>query len=291
MNQEKLQVTQDVLYQYLTEHNVNLSGMAREMGANPTMVAGCFKRMPDRHGKPRHFTAQTLPRLNSGLPLVAQRMREGLVTFGSDQTYTNNRGATYDPATMPQIKGLSRWFNLTAFLMRVLGWTESKKNFTFSAPSSGIYGCISRDDVNRINAELLSVAGVLSSYEVVADGETEPQTADVKTDSKPTRKRMEQTFESQAQPWDDTSLSLPERASLLRERWPQGVLLFRVNGGYTAEGDDARMLNEIDTDIAPYTDYATGLTTAYMDADQMAAVLPRLVADGRRVMMTDMYKE
>ncbi|MDK7740654.1 hypothetical protein QP561_10480, partial [Veillonella nakazawae] len=40
---------------------------------------------------------------------------------------------------------------------------------TLSAPSSKIYGNITRGDADRLNAELLSVAGVLSSHEVVAD--------------------------------------------------------------------------------------------------------------------------
>lgn len=172
MEQQKLQITQDVLYQYLLEHNVNLSGLAREMGANATMVGGCFKHTPDRHGKPRRFTPDTLPQLNEGLQRMAQHIRESLVGWGSDQMFTNKRGVTYDPGTMPQIKQLSAWFNLTLLLIRVLGWTESKKNVTFSAPTAGIYGCISQDDVNRINAELLAVSGVLSGYEVVMPEES-----------------------------------------------------------------------------------------------------------------------
>lgn len=167
--EQKLRVTQDVVYQYITEHNVNLSGLAREMQANPTLVAGCFRRNADRNGKPRHFTAQTLPRLNQALDMFTQKMRQSMITFGSPQTFTNNRGATYDPGTMDAIRGLSQFFNLTQFIIRVLGWNETKKNATLSGPSSKAYGCISRDDVNRINAELLAVSGVLSNYEIVAD--------------------------------------------------------------------------------------------------------------------------
>ena len=167
--EQKVQVTQDVVYQFITDHNVNLSGLAREMQANPTLVAGCFRRNPDRNGQPRHFTQQTRPRLNAALEQFALKMRQSVIQFGSDQTYTNNRGMTYDPGTMDPIRRLSQFFNLTQFIMRVLGWSENKKNVTLSAPSSKAYGCISHDDVNRINAELLAVAGVLGSYEVVAD--------------------------------------------------------------------------------------------------------------------------
>ena len=165
----KINVTQDVAYQYLVEHNVNLSGIAREMGANPTLVAGCFKRNVDRNGKPRHFTEATRPRLNKALEAFAGKLRQSVVAFGSKETYTNKRNKTYDPGAMPAIKQLSQFFNLTAFLLRVLGWTERKKNTVFSFPAANCYGCISREDVNRINTEILQVAGVLSSYEIVAD--------------------------------------------------------------------------------------------------------------------------
>jgi hypothetical protein len=67
------------------------------------------------------------------------------------------------------LKDPRRLSGYDAFIVRVLGWNEKKKNATLSAPSSAIYGCVSRDDVNRINAELLAVAGVLSNYEVVAE--------------------------------------------------------------------------------------------------------------------------
>lgn len=166
---EKVKVTQDVVYQFITEHNVNLSGIAREMQANPALVAGCFRRNVDRHGSPRHFTAVTLPRLNAAIDAFAANMRQSLIQFGSDKMFTNKWGTTYDPGTLPALKELSKFFNLTAFIVRVLGWNEKKKNATLSAPSSAIYGCVSRDDVNRINAELLAVAGVLSNYEVVAE--------------------------------------------------------------------------------------------------------------------------
>lgn len=166
---EKLRVTQDMLYQYLTEHNVNISGLAREMDANVNFVGSCFKRTPDRHGKPRRFTPAVLPRLNAALPAFAQSMRDSLITFGSDQTYMNRNGNAYDPGALPALKHLSQFFNLTAFAQRVMGWNKNKKNAIMSAPSSTVYGNISRNDVNRINAELLAVSGVLGNYEVIAD--------------------------------------------------------------------------------------------------------------------------
>ena len=166
---EKLKVSQDVLYQYLLEHNVNISGLAREMDANVNFVGSCFKRTPDRHGKPRRFTPAVLPRLNAALPAFADKMRQSLLVFGSEQTYTNRLGTTYDPAVMSAVRNLSEFFNLTTLTWRVLGWNKDKKRAVMSTPSSGSYCHITQDDVNRLNAELLAVAGVLESYEVVID--------------------------------------------------------------------------------------------------------------------------
>ena len=168
---EKVKVTQDVVYQYMLEHNVSLSDLAREMQANATMVAACFKRNADRNGKPRHFTAATLPRLNEGLSKFAAQMRQCVIPFGSNQVYTNHWGATYDPATVEPIRQLANYFNLTALVVRVLGWSKTKKSAIISDVHSKAFGCVSRDDVNRLNADLLAVAGVLSSSEIIPDEE------------------------------------------------------------------------------------------------------------------------
>ncbi|MBQ3805149.1 MAG: hypothetical protein II844_05005 [Prevotella sp.] len=166
---EKVKVSQDVLYQYLTEHNVNITGMAREIKVSATALVACFLRRDNRHGNPRCLMGKTLLLMNEHLTDFSQKIRQSLISFGSEQTFTNKHGNTYDPAALESIRQLSEFFNLTAFLMRVLGWNRSKKNVTFSSPTSKFYGHISEDDVNRINAELLAVANVLSSYEVVPD--------------------------------------------------------------------------------------------------------------------------
>ena len=90
--------------------------------------------------------------------------------FGSDKVFTNQRGATYDPGLLKPInQGIGKFFKVRRMTERVLGWNLGKWANTLSAPSSKIYGNITRGDADRLNAELLSVAGVLSSHEVVAD--------------------------------------------------------------------------------------------------------------------------
>ena len=296
---EKIKVSQDFLYDYLTEHNFTISSLGDLMGVSDSVVRACFLHTPNRHGKPQKFSASNIQRLNEALEQVANELRGCLLTFGSNQTYTNLHGSTYDPALVEQIKnGMNKYFKLRGLLNRILGWNVTKCRTTLSIIKSPVYGNITRDDADRINAELLAVAGVLSSYEVVPDeshtptipkGESTCETADSKQHEKGLRKRMEQFFESPSYPWDDTSLHLQERNRLFREQYAQGLLLFRVNGGYTAEGDDARLVSEIDSSIHPYTDTTSGMTTAYMDSEQMSNILPRLIAQDRHVMFTDMY--
>lgn len=162
---EKVKVSQDFLYSYIQEHDINRSTIAALMGMDRSMINSCFKHHLDKYGKPRFFSANAIQKMNTALAQMADEMRGSVITFGSPQTYTN-RGGTFDPACMPAVKALSRFFNLTAMTARVLGWTETKKNTVLSAPSSKIYGHITQDDINRLNAELLAVAGTLSGIEV-----------------------------------------------------------------------------------------------------------------------------
>ena len=260
--------------------------ISKKMGVSETIVGGCFRHALNRHGKPLIFSQANIVRLNAAIQQIAVELRQSVITFGSDETFTNSRGKTYDPGTVPTIRRLGEFFNLTALTYRLLGWKNNRKNMVLGSKSSPVHGNVTKEDVDRINAELLSVAGVLSSYEVVAD-ESPAQTAETKTDKKQTGKRIE--VASSAYPWDDTTLSLSERSRLFRKQFPGGVLLFCVNGGYTAEGDDARLVQEIDNTIVPYTDVETGLVTAWMDDEQMSNILPRIIVQDKRVMFTDMY--
>lgn len=300
---EKVKISQDTLYQYIMDHNIKLVRIAEIMGVSEASVNSCFRHHNNVHGNPRSFTRYNIRKLNDALEQIVDELRGCVLTFGSDRTFTNMRGKTYDPALIEPIKRIGNLMNLTALVSRVLGWNQNKKENTLVTPSSKNYGNISKSDADRINAEILSVAGVLSSYEVVPDENpiqsptqtlskedgTLANTAESKKDKKGTRKHMEDTFASPAYPWEDTSLSLPERSRLYRELFPGGVLLFRVKGGFTAEGDDALLVHEIDRSIGTYTNVETGLVTAYIDSEQMSNILTRLSAQEKRVMFTDMY--
>lgn len=176
---EKVRVTQEFLYSYLKEHGITISCIARHMGVIPAHVNSMFLHHNDSRGNPRRFTKSTLAHLNQTIQEVAEELRQHVIQFGSDQTYTNRLGNTYDPGTLPAIKELSEYVNLALLCENVLGWDRNRKSDTFCSPKTKRYGRISKDDVDRINAELLSVAGVLSSYEVVEDDDKKNAAPDI----------------------------------------------------------------------------------------------------------------
>lgn len=165
----KVKVTQDFLYDYLTERSVNMKKLAELMGVSPATVSGCFRHQLNTRGKQRSFTGTALSKLNTALPIFATLIRDRVIPFGTPETFTNSCGRTYDPGTIPAFKELSKYFNLTGLCESVLGWKEAKKVSVLCTPAGKVYGNITADDVTKVNIELLSVAGVLDRIEIVSD--------------------------------------------------------------------------------------------------------------------------
>lgn len=169
MENKKMKITQDALYKYLTEHDVKLSRIAELMGQAPQLVIAYFRHDKNRHGVPRVFSVENIQKLNAALPKYVGELRQHVLTFGTEQKYTNKHGRTYDPGMIEPINALGKLLNMTGLASRVLGWNKIKKTKIFSAPSSKIYGNISEDDVMAINAETLAIAGALENMEVVPE--------------------------------------------------------------------------------------------------------------------------
>ena len=183
---EKIKVSTDTLHKYLVEHDFTVSLLGDYMGIDNGLLIGCFRHNLDRYGNPRFFSPANIERMNNALVRIVEDMRCQVLIFGTDQTYTNRLGATYDPGLIEPIKrGVGKFFKLRGMTERVLGWNRTKYNFVLSAPSSKNYGNITREDADRINAELLAVAGVLSGYEVVADEKYAPKAESVEQSALP----------------------------------------------------------------------------------------------------------
>ena len=170
-NMEKVKVSQDFLYQYLVEHNFILSVLNKRMGVSNGILMGCFHHAPNSQGKPMKFSAANIEKMNMALSQIAEELRGCMLTYGSDQVVTKVRGGSYDPALVQPIREqIGNYFKTKTFLERVLGWNAKRWNAVLSSPSSKVYGQVTAEDADRINADLLAVIGVLSNYEVVADG-------------------------------------------------------------------------------------------------------------------------
>ena len=292
---EKVKISQDTLYQYLLEHGVKMIRLTELMEMSGSTITSCFKHQPLNNGTPRSFTRKAIVKLNAALPQIAENLRNSILVFGSDQVFTNQRGKTYDPALIEPLKKIGEYMNLTALVQRVLGWNQDKKENTLVTPSSNNYGCISKQDADRINAELLSVAGVLSSYEVVADegsssdSSDDGQSADLQPQAPANADAYYKRLDQFIGAISDTTLPLTERYRIYHERYPDGIIFFRVNDGYTVAQDDARRLVEYDSNIYPYTDMASELTTAYMSADIYKTIEEKCISNGWQTVVVEMY--
>lgn len=274
MEQKKMQMSQDDFYQYLTKHDVKLSRLAELMGKSLPVLSSAFLHHKNNAGYERNFSVENIARLNQSLPILADELRQFVMTFGSEQTFTNKHGTTYDPALLEPIKRLGRYLNLVTLTERILGWNKTRKRNVLADTHSKVYGCISQSDMMALNAELLAIAGVLGGTEVIPDNDAyDPEATRLinpeKQDDKPSKTKKEKGTPAPVRnEWDDTSLDLWERDAAFHRLFPDGLIAFSVNDGFTVCEDNARLLARIDTTLKPYTEPFTGHVTLYMDADK-----------------------
>ena len=289
---DNIKVSQDELRTFLEGHHFINAAIAKKMGVSEGIVSGCFNHKPNRHGKPLSFSSKNIELLNQALHQIAEELSRCKLKPSNEET-ASNPFINDDPAVIESLRRIGEYIRLNWLTWNVLGWNQKKclNNISLNGPKPHVH--ISKENAERISTTILSIATTLANWEVLADEGSSSSDGDndkpLKSSAK--RKTMESSYEAPKYEWDDTSLGLPERSALLRQRWPNGMLLFRVNGGYTAEGDDAQTVHDLLPDVQPYTDMASGMTTAYMSEEQMTQVLSQFIAQGRRVMITDMYKE
>ena len=164
---EKVQMSQDTLFDFLVAHNVKLTRIGELMGMNDANLNAYFQHFNDNHGRPRKFSAAHIQKLNEALPVLSQEISACKLTFGSPEVRTNKWGKTYDPGLVEPLKRVGRYLNLTALAEKVLGWNKRKKSSNIAAKSSKSYGNITADDAAKVNAELVAVSAVLGTAEVI----------------------------------------------------------------------------------------------------------------------------
>jgi len=151
----------------MQEHNFTAYILSDYMGVSESIVRGCFKHDLNRHGKPLQFSEANLTKLNDALPRMATDLRGCVIDFDEERAVINRCGTKYDLTVAEQVKtGMSRFFNMRSLTKRVLRWNTQKCGARLASEGSITYSHVSREDCDRLNDELLSIAGVLDNYEV-----------------------------------------------------------------------------------------------------------------------------
>ena len=283
---DKIKVSQDVLRTYLEEHHFINAALAKKMGVSEGIVSACFNHKLNRHGKPLSFSRKNIELLNQALQQIAEDL-SGCKLKASDEDSDSKRFINDDPAVMESLRRIGEYIRLKGLTDKVLGWKYKKclNNISLNGPKPHVH--ISKEDAMRLSTAIMAMASTLAGWEVVSNDDSD--TAKPSDNKEGSRTRMEQSFESKAQPWDDTTIDLVHRLQIFKQQHPDGILFFRFNGGYITAQEDAATIHRLRPDIEPYTDHASGRTTAFMYEDAFSQVLPCIIAEGRRVAITDMY--
>lgn len=169
MEQQKMKMSQDALYEYLNQHDVKVIRIAELMGKTPGVIISNFRHHKNAHGYPRRFSVENIAQLNKALDVISSELRGCVLNFGTPKKYTNKHGRTYDPGLIEPVRRIGELINITKMTKRLLGWSQNKKESVISDATSKAYGCISESDAMIINIEIKAVAGVLKDIEVVPD--------------------------------------------------------------------------------------------------------------------------
>ena len=286
MNKEdkKVMVTEDALLKFLGQHRVKLIRLSELTGIKEAAINSCFHHHKNNNGVPRHFNRDQVSRINKALPQLAMQLRGLILKYDEQRAEQNTRGIAYDRGLVEPMKKIGELLNLTALCERVLGWSKKKKDSILVTRVSKAWGNITAADAAAVNTELLAIAGVLEGYELVVNDNNEDSSMEDEKINRP----QESENKTQTYPWENRKINLSERSRLFKKVYPNGMLLFRVNGGYAVEGEDVNYVYGIDNNIHPSTDPVTNVTTAFISDDSLVNILPRFIAQGKRVIFTDL---
>ena len=165
---DKEQISQDVLYKFLTDHNLIITRLGEMIGLGIGSMSACFKHML-ANGEPRYFTRQSVAKINEALPQIAFEVERRRVVFNMANNSSKQRKVQFDPGCVEQLKALGAYIKVDAMCQRVLGWKAVKVRKVLFAPSSTMYGHITPEDVRLVNEELMYVSFWLQRHEVVAE--------------------------------------------------------------------------------------------------------------------------
>lgn len=172
----KEELTQDELLKVLDVNGIKLVRIAELMGLSEAMVNICFHHAKNKNGKPFSFSPEAIDKLNEAVRGVASGLASCLLVFRGKKEEGGRKA--YDKTLIEPIKKIGEWVNLIDFLNRTLGWNKVKKNNVLVFNNTKVYGHITQQDADAINAELLRMVSDLSRLQVVYSDALPTDTAD-----------------------------------------------------------------------------------------------------------------
>lgn len=167
--EEKIQITQDELRDFMAAHNLIVTRLGELIGLGIGSMSACFNHFL-ANGEPRYFTRQSVAKINQSLPQMAYEIERRRVVFNIANTGDKPRKKVFDPGCVEQLRSLGDYFKIDALCQRVMGWKPVKSRKVLFAPSSAMHGHITQDDVRLVNEEIMFVSFWLQRHEVVAQG-------------------------------------------------------------------------------------------------------------------------
>lgn len=276
------------LNQWLKQRGVIMMRLSEQLGVTPARLSLVLSGASYVNGKAHRVTEEFAARLTKGLHSLADGIGSLYVEWGTGELVTRC-GRTYDPSCVQRITALKQYFNVKPFLAWALGWSETRSNSLLYSRVSKVYGNITKEMCDQINEAVLALASQLKHIEVMPDPLVSgPKAAQADDNNISTRAREEEDQKARLS-FMDTTLPIPERLRLLKQQRSNCILLFRVDGGHTVAQEDAEYVHRLCPDIRPYTDYASGITTAFINAETLNDLLPRIISDDKQIAITDMY--
>ena len=166
---DKIKVSQDELKTFLEAHHFVRVAIAKKMGVSESIVGNCFEHVPSRHGKPLSFSKKNIELMNIALQQIAEELSASKLKCSNEEEASTKRFINDDPAIIGSLRKISEYIKLRGLTAKVLGWGARKceSNINLKAANPRVH--LKKEEIELINNEILTVAGTLANWEVVAD--------------------------------------------------------------------------------------------------------------------------
>ena len=166
---DKIKVSQDELKGFLEAHDFIRVAIANKMGVSESMVGNCFSHSLNRHGKPMSFTRRNIELLNHALQQISEELSSCKLKCSNEEEQASRRFINDDPAIIDSLRKISEYIKLRGLTKKVLEWDKRKCENNIKLKEANPHVHIKKDEIERLNIEVMSIASTLAGWEVVVD--------------------------------------------------------------------------------------------------------------------------